>query len=128
MRDVLTYLAAALAVVAVVEAIVIVRLSKALRAVARFGERIAHLTSALELLTDTTESGLANVATELERSATPRVARASRGATARRITGAARRGRSIEEIASTEGLSESEVRLHMQLTRPEGASHGALRG
>jgi hypothetical protein len=117
----------AVAVVAVIEALVIVRLSKALKAVARFSERLAHLVSALELLTDTTEAGLSHVATELARTGAPRTARAGRGATARRIAGAFRRGRSIEDISISEGLSESEVRLHLQLTQAEGAGRGALR-
>lgn len=126
--DVLIYAVAAVAAVALVEALILLRLSKALRAVARFSERLAHLASALELLTDTTEAGLTNVAQELERGAAPRAARATRGATARRIAGAVRRGRSLEDIAASEGLSESEVRLHIQLTHPEGAGHGAMRG
>jgi DNA-binding NarL/FixJ family response regulator len=125
---VLTYVVIAAAVVVAAEAVVILRLSRALRAVARFGERLAHLTSALELLTDTTEAGLASVAQELERHAPQRAARTGRGVTARRIAGAARRGRSVEEIAASEGLSESEVRLHLQLTQTEGGAYGALRG
>lgn len=114
------------ALVAIIEALVIVRLSKALKSVARFSERLAHLVSALELLTDTTESGLSNVAAELARTQAPRAARAGRGATARRIAGAFRRGRAIEDIAISEGLSESEVRLHLQLTQAEGTGHAAL--
>ncbi|MCC7241157.1 MAG: hypothetical protein IT180_04465 [Acidobacteria bacterium] len=126
--DVLTYGVAAVAAVALVEALVLLRLSRALGAVTRFSERLAHLASALELLTDTTEAGLTNVAHELERSAAPRAARSGRGATARRIAGAVRRGRSLEDIATSEGISESEVRLHIQLTNPEGAGHGEMRG
>jgi Flp pilus assembly protein TadB len=126
--DVLTYGVVTVALVALVEGLVLLRLSKALRAVARVSERMAHLASALELLTDTTEAGLTTVAQELQRGAAPRAARTTRGATARRIAGAVRRGRSLEDIASSEGLSESEVRLHIQLTSPEGAGHGAMRG
>lgn len=127
MPDVLTYGVMAVGLVALVEAIVLVRLSKALGAVARFGERLAHLTSALELLTDTTEAGLTNVARELERSAAPRAARSTRSSIARRIAGAARRGEAVADIASREGLSESEVSLHLQLAKPKGGAHGALR-
>ena len=126
--DLLTYGVVAVALVALIEALVLLRVSKAVRGVAQFSERLAHLASALELLTDTTEAGLTNVAHELERTAAPRAARTTRGATARRIAGAVRRGRSLEDIASSEGLSESEVRLHIQLTNQEGASHGAMRG
>ena len=50
--EMLTYGVVAVALVALIEGIVLWRLSKALAAVARFGERLAHLASALELLTD----------------------------------------------------------------------------
>jgi hypothetical protein len=119
--------AALVALVALIEGVVLWRLSKALAAVARFGERLAHLASALELLTDTTEAGLTNVARELERSAPTRAAQSTRGATARRIAGAARRGKAPAEIASSEGLSESEVRLHLQMSKAKGGKRGAVR-
>ena len=48
--DVLTWGVVGVALVALVEAIVLVRLSRALVAVTRFGERLGHLASALELL------------------------------------------------------------------------------
>jgi hypothetical protein len=41
------------------------------------------------------------------------------------------RGRSVDEVAVDEGLSASEVRLHLDLGRDdndEGADHGTLRG
>lgn len=125
------YAIGGLSVIALAEAIVIVRLSKALKAVTRFGERLVHLASAMELLTDTTEAGLTNVGVALERSAPQRAARSTRGATARRIASAARGGRAIEQIAADESLSQSEVRLHLQLkpaTADEGARDGTLRG
>ena len=125
--EMLTYGVAAVALVALIEGIVLWRLSKALAAVARFGERLAHLASALELLTDTTEAGLTNVARELERGAAVRAAHSTRSATALRITGAARRGQAPAEIASSEGLSESEVRLHLQMAKPRGGARGAMR-
>jgi len=115
----LWYVVASLAAVALVEAVVIVRMSRALAAAARFGERIGHLTAALGLLTDTTETGLANVAAELDRTTATRAARSARGATARRIAAAIKKGRPVEDIAAGEGLSESEVRLHMHLAAPE---------
>jgi hypothetical protein len=117
----------AVGVVALVEALVLVRLSKALAAVTRFGERVSHLASAMELLTDTTEAGLTNVARELERSAEPRARQSTRGATARRIASAARRGQGPAEIATSEGMSESEVRLHLQLSKATGGGRGAMR-
>lgn len=123
------YVLGAVALVAVVEALVIVRLSRALHAAARFADRIGHLTSALELLADTTETGLSNVAAELERGAPART-RSARGATARRIKSAVRRGLPVQDIAANESLSESEVCLHLSLASDppaEVASHGAMR-
>jgi len=125
------YVIVTLGVVAAIEALVIVRVSKTLHAVGRFGDRLAHLAAALELLTDTTEVGLANVSAELDRTAPQRASRSSRGATARRITHAARRGQSIEDIAAFEALSHGEIRLHLELASPDpstGGDHGALRG
>ncbi len=125
------YVIGGLALVALAEAVVIVRVSAALKALSRFGDRLAHLAAALELLTDTTEIGLANVATELDRTAPQRTVRSSRGATARRITSAARHGQSIDDIAAAEALSHGEVRLHLELASTiaeSGDNHGAMRG
>jgi hypothetical protein len=115
---VLTYVCIGLALVIVAQTLVIVRVTSALRSVGRFGDRLAHLAAAMELLTDTTEAG------------PQRAARATRGATAKRIATAARRGGSLEEIAADELLSESEVRLHLQLAplnALEGVGRGSLR-
>jgi len=125
---VLTYVCIGLAVAVVAQSLVIVRVSRALNSISRFGDRVAHLAAALELLTDTTEAGLGNVAVALEKGAPSRAARATRTATSKRITSAARRGGSIEEIAANELISESEVRLHMTLAEPEGEIYGSLRG
>lgn len=125
------YLIGGLALVAVAEAAVIVRVSVALQALSRFGDRLAHLAAALELLTDTTEIGLANVASELERTTPQRSARSSRGATTRRISQAVRHGQSIDDIAAAEALSHGEVRLHLELATAAtelGGGHGAMRG
>jgi len=127
---VLTYVCIGLALVIVAQTLVIVRVTSALRSVGRFGDRLAHLAAAMELLTDTTEAGLGNVAVALERGGPQRAARATRGATAKRIATAARRGGSLEEIAADELLSESEVRLHLQLAplnALEGVGRGSLR-
>ncbi len=122
------YVCIGLAIAVVAQSLVIVRVSRALNSIGRFGERIAHLAAALELLTDTTEAGLGNVAVALEASTGPRAARGSRAATSRRITTAAKRGGTIPEIAASEALSESEVRLHMTLAEPVGGINGTLRG
>lgn len=125
-----TYVCIGLALVIVAQTVVIVRVTKALQTLGRFGDRLAHLAAAMELLTDTTEAGLGNVAVALERGTPQRAARATRGATAKRIATAARRGGSVEEIAADELLSESEVRLHLQLAplnAMEGVGRGSLR-
>lgn len=127
----LTYVCIGLALVIVAQTLVIVRVTTALQTLGRFGDRLAHLAAAMELLTDTTEAGLGNVAVALERGGPQRAARATRGATSKRIATAARRGGSVEEIAADELLSESEVRLHLQLAplnAMEGVGRGSLRG
>jgi hypothetical protein len=124
------YAVGGLAVIALAEAVIIVRLSKALKAVSRFGERLVHLASAMELLTDTTEAGLTNVGIALERSAPQRAARSTRGATSKRIAAAARVGRAIEDIAADESMSQSEVSLHLKMkSQPgeEGTRDAAMR-
>lgn len=126
----LIYVCVAMALVVVAQSLVIVRVTRALRSVGTFGDRLAHLAAALELLTDTTEAGLGNVAVALERGTPQREARATRGATSKRIATAARRGGSVEEIAARELLSESEVRLHLQLAplnNLEGVASGSMR-
>jgi predicted flap endonuclease-1-like 5' DNA nuclease len=89
------------------------------------------LCSGLALLTDTTEAGLSTIARELQhqqagRGPAPRSA--SRAAVSRRVVAAARKGDDLTTIAGNEMLSESEVRLHLQLAtarqRPAGADAG----
>ncbi len=78
--------------------------------------RLTQLTAGIALLTDTTEGGLRDIAVEVGRfapAAPP--AKPRRAATQRRIAGAARRGRSVQEIAATENVSEGEVRLRLNL-------------
>lgn len=115
--------AAGLAVLGLVQIALLWRVARSTRAAADATARVAQLTSALELLTDTTEEGFVNVAAELGRlGAKPLAPAASRRATTRRIATAARRGRSIEDIAVAESLSESEVRLHLGLEAAAAAS------
>jgi hypothetical protein len=83
--------------------------------VRRFDERLAHVCDALALLAETTEAGLENVAGEIERlAAAEEPSRESRRST-RRIASAARRGRTVQEIAAEEAVSEGEVRLRLHL-------------
>lgn len=114
----------ALAVLSLVQLVLIVRLMRSARVATKADERVTQLTAALELLTDTTEEGFVNVATELERlGARPLPAASSRRATTKRIAAAARKGRAIEDIAIAESLSESEVRLHLGLDQAAAAAN-----
>lgn len=108
--------AAGLAVLFLVQLVLLWKLARSTRVTADATTRVAQLTAALELLTNTTEEGFVNVATELERlGAKPLAAGSTRRATTRRIAAAVRKGRAIEDIAIAESLSESEVRLHLGL-------------
>lgn len=126
---VLEYTLIGLAVLVAIEGLVIVHLSRSVRKVSKVADRVANLGAALALLTDTTEAGFTSVAAELERVGTLKrsATTATRRATAKRITTAAKNGRTLEEIASSEALSESEVRLHLQLAT-DGGYGAPLRG
>jgi hypothetical protein len=86
-------------------------------AIKRLDDRVTHLLAAASLLTDTTEGALRDVACEITRLAArkdedkPR----TRAATQRRVAAAARRGRTVQDIAAAEQVSEGEVRLRLQL-------------
>jgi hypothetical protein len=97
-------------------------------AIDRLDDRLAHLIAGVSLLTDTTEGGLRDVALEVGRlagngaAAKPRVRAAQR-----RIATAASRGRTVQDIAAAEQVSEGEVRLHLQLDKlQKGTMDAAL--
>jgi len=99
-------------------------------AIDRLDDRISHLLAGLSLLTDTTEGALRDVATEVTRlAATKDESRPRPRTTTRRVTAAARRGRSVQEIAASEEVSEGEVSLRLQLERAakERANHASMR-
>lgn len=88
------------------------------KAIDRLTSRMSNLVAGISLLTDTTETGLRDVAHEIGRAASAEAPRPrQRAATQRRITTAARRGRSVQEIAAAEQLSEGEVNLRLQLAQ-----------
>ncbi|MEQ1759095.1 MAG: hypothetical protein ABL986_12305 [Vicinamibacterales bacterium] len=91
--------------------------------------RVANLLAGLSLLTDTTETGLRDVATEVARltgAGTP--ARTRTRATAhRRIAGAARRGESIQAIAAAEQISEGEVKLRLSMNGAQEGPNAEMR-
>ena len=107
------------------------------RKVRNLDGRVAHLSAAMALLTDTLEGGLHDVAREVSRlaappssAATPVVARSTRTAAQRRVKGAAKRGHSVRDIAAAEQMSEGEVRLMLQNTSrevKEPGGHASMR-
>ena len=101
------------------------------RAIERLDDRMAHLIAGVSLLTDTTEGALRDVAAEITRLAGVKdtVARPRTRAVTRRVSTAARRGRTVQDIAATEQVSEGEVRLRLQLDRAEKerANHASMR-
>ena len=95
------------------------------RAIERLEDRLTHLHAGLSLLTNTTEDGLRGVALEVARLAGAAETRPKAVASAReRIAVAATHGRSVQDIAATEQVSEGEVLLHLLLDklRPEAGS------
>ena len=97
-------------------------------AIERLDDRIAHLMAGVSLLTDTTETGLRDVAMEIGRlSATQ--GPTPRRPTQRRVARAARAGQTVMDIAAAEGVSEGEVRLHLEMdkSRTERATHASVR-
>lgn len=108
-------IAAGIAATVVVAQVLAIWQTRSLRGtVLALETRLARQADALALLTETSESGFALVARELERATATPVKPARKVAT-RRIATAARKGRTVAQIAAAEGLSESEVhlRLHM---------------
>ena len=96
----------------------------------RLEDRLAHLNAGLSLLTDTTETGLRDVAMEIGRlSAAIKVpAPKSRPTTQRRVARAVKQGRSVREVAAAEGVSEGEIRLHLQMDKSrKDRAHATVR-
>lgn len=100
-------------------------------AIEALDDRLAHLTAGLALLTDTTEVGLRDVAQEITRLSGPAPAAAApraRAVSQRRVATAARRGKSVQQIAASEKMSEGEVRLRLNIdNRPKDRAHAAVR-
>ena len=96
----------------------------------RLEDRIAHLNAGIALLTDTTETGLRDVAMEIGRLSAAKKAPApkSRPTTQRRVARAVKQGKSVRDVAADEGVSEGEIRLHLQMdkTRKDRA-HATVR-
>jgi hypothetical protein len=91
-----------------------------LRELGLMRERLSRLADGLALLTDTTEAGLATLASAIETNAQgdrrrPAARPPAPRKTTRRVMTAVRKGDDIGRIIERESLSESEVRLHMKM-------------
>ena len=84
----------------------------------------------LMLLTDTTETCFQVIAGQLEKEQAERAAPAGRLGRQRRIVAAAKRGRSVGEIAAQEEVAEGEARLRLHLAdqgdSKEKGRHGTM--
>jgi hypothetical protein len=99
-------------------------------ALERLEDRLAHLNAGVSLLTDTTETGLRDVAMEIGRLAavTKAPAPKSRPATQRRVARAVKQGRTVRDVAAAEGVSEGEIRLHLQMDKSrKDRAHATVR-
>jgi hypothetical protein len=103
------------------------RLIATQRALERVQTRLATQGEALSLLTDTSENGFGAIARELDRLATPQGKSARRPST-QRVATAARKGRSVTDIAASERVSEGEVRLRLSMAGQRQPEMAADRG
>ena len=111
---------AAITTIALVNGSLLVWAARRLQELSLVRERVSRLADGLALLTDTTEAGLATLIKEVEQLGGRRKSASktsSRSSVAKRVTAAAEKGDKVAEIATTEGLSESEVRLHLSMAK-----------
>ena len=125
------YAMAVMAVVMVGQMWCLWRVLSRIGAIERVEDRVASLTHTLMLLTDTTETCFQVVANQLEAEQVARVGTAPpRAGRQRRIVAAARRGRSVGEIAAQEEVAEGEARLRLHLAaqddRTERGRNGSM--
>ncbi|HSK09649.1 MAG TPA: hypothetical protein VK911_08735 [Vicinamibacterales bacterium] len=107
-----------------------IRIVRTLRNRQQLEERLGHLTDALSLLTETTETGLRANALEIARMAAqpPSKRLVSKGTASTRLVRARGRGRTTEQIAADERMSEGEVHLRLRLHDDEVAGKAAVKG
>lgn len=114
-----------LVLVCLVQAVLLWRVLRVVGAVARADDRLAHFSAALALLTETTESGFRATALEIGRLGKVGVAGFSSRSTNGRVSRAARKGRTVAEIAAAEDVSEGEVRLRLHMATTSGRGQEA---
>jgi DNA-directed RNA polymerase specialized sigma24 family protein len=113
---VIIYIASAMGLVMAFETWCLWRVLDRLSVLSRFEDRLSTLTHTMTLLTDTTETCFQAVAAQLEQERPARTAApAERATRQRRVVVAARRGRSVTDIAAAEEVAEGEVRLRLHL-------------
>jgi hypothetical protein len=125
------YLVIALAVVSACAAVLLGVYLRQRRQGRGLHERLDHLSTALTLLSDTMEASLHDVVRELSRLSAPPpasppapVAVRSRSAAQRRVRSAAKRGRSVADIAAAEDMSEGEIGLMLQMPHRHARERG----
>jgi len=112
----MTYVVVAVGFIITCETWVLWRALSRLSVLRRVEDRLATLTHSVALLTDTTETCFQAIAGQIEGDRkTQVVAPVERAKRQRRVVGAARRGRSVADIAVAEEVAESEVRLRLHL-------------
>jgi len=91
--------------------------------------RLSQLSAAVELLTDTTESGLQAAFNEIQHLTSTGIQKTPKQPGLQtRVRRAATKGKSAREIATKEGVSEGEVRLRLTLAgAATPVSHAAAR-
>ena len=112
--------AAAITTIALVNFSLLVWTARRLQELSLVRERVSRLADGLALLTDTTEAGLSTLIKEVEQLGGRRktsTKTSSRTSVSKRVAAAVEKGEKVAEIATTEGLSESEVRLHLSMAK-----------
>jgi hypothetical protein len=116
----LTNVLVGLGVITVLQAALLRRCARALGRLRPLEVRLTQVGDAVALLTDTTESAFRAVATEIsQRPAAPGRRTAVQTA---RVARAAKKGRSIADIAAAEKMAEGEVRLRLHMANDTPAS------
>lgn len=109
---------AAITTIAVVNGALLVWIARELQQIALIRERLSRLTDGLALLTDTTEAGLSTLIKEVEQLGGRRKTASkptTRASVSKRVAAAVKNGETMAGIAEAEGLSVTEVGLHLSM-------------
>ena len=109
------YGVSALTVVGLALIVVGWKLVRALAAVEELSGRVTRFGDAVALLTEASEAGFRSTAHEMRRIADAQDHRRDLGDLQRRLSSAAARGESVQQIAAEEHVSEGEVRLRLSV-------------